>query len=373
MGFSNTLPRLPITEYTRFLILHTPKTFHRVSPFLVQRLISSIIGDVKDTKKLPSGDLLIEAASKTQISVMRSLEKLGDFPIEVTPHRNYSRGVISEPDLFDCSETELNEELQSQKVRAAHRIKVKRSGSLIPTKHVILTFCRPELPKSIHAGYVYARVKPYVPNPLRCFNVRDSDIHRVLAKVLAVVRNDTSVCVSENFKCCNCSGSHPAYSRDCSKWKMEKEIQSLKVKRNISYAEAKKLVLDRTPKPGISYSAAMRPTLKSTGAQTVITDIISLHTESSPPVHPKTSYNKLALSEFTSAHLPKKKRRRAKTLPNVNVSIPGSPPEPPKPPDPSDNTVLSDAVLKICPSASDLSDVDMDHRPSNPPSPGDHV
>ncbi|GBN30031.1 hypothetical protein AVEN_175409-1 [Araneus ventricosus] len=152
----------------------------------------------------------------------------------------------------------------------------------------------------------------------------------------------------------------------------------------------------------------MRPTLKSTGAQTEITDIISLHTESSPPVHPQTSYNKLAFvsenkskqtqkqtkkneieavaslskilryistsqSEFTSAHLPKKKRRRAKTLPNVNVSIPGSLPEPPKPPDPSDNTVLSDAVLKICPSASDLSDVDMDQRPSNPPSPGDHV
>ncbi|GBM55705.1 hypothetical protein AVEN_30303-1 [Araneus ventricosus] len=151
----------------------------------------------------------------------------------------------------------------------------------------------------------------------------------------------------------------------------------------------------------------MRPTLKSTGAQTEITDI-SLNNESSPSVHPKTSCNKLALvsenkskqtqkqtkkneievaassskilryistsqSEFTSAHLPKKKRRRAKTLPNVNVSIPGSPPEPPKPPDSSDNTVRSDAVLKIFPSASDLSDVDMDQRPSNPPSPGDHM
>ncbi|GBN27813.1 hypothetical protein AVEN_163564-1 [Araneus ventricosus] len=99
---------------------------------------------------------------------MQSIEKLGDFPIEATPHRtlNYSRGVISEPDLFDVSETELVEELQSEKVCAAHRITIKRNGCLIPTKHVILTFCKPELPKSIHAGYVYARVKPYVPNPL---------------------------------------------------------------------------------------------------------------------------------------------------------------------------------------------------------------
>ncbi|GBL82178.1 hypothetical protein AVEN_252372-1 [Araneus ventricosus] len=260
MGFSNTVPRLPITEDTRFLILHTPKTFHRVSPFLVQRLISSIIGDVKDTKKLPSGDLLIEAASKAQISVMRSLEELGDFPIEVTPHRtlNYSRGVISEPDIFDCSETELIEELQSQKVCAAHRIKVERSGSLISTKHIILTFCRPELPKSIHTGYVYARAKRYVPNPLCCFKCQRFGHSQGTCK--GTIRcakcsgndHDTSVCVSETFKCFNCSGSHPAYSRDCSKWKIEKEIQSLKVKRNISYAEAKKLVLDRTLKPGIS-------------------------------------------------------------------------------------------------------------------------
>ncbi|GBN17017.1 hypothetical protein AVEN_64993-1 [Araneus ventricosus] len=227
-------------------------------------------------------------------------------------------------------------------------------------------------------------------------NVKDLDIHRVLAKVLAVVRNVRVMIMILQFV-------YPILSNV-----LTALVQSLKVKRNISSAEVKKLVLDRTPKAGISYSAAMRPTLKSTGAQTEILDIISLNTESSPPIHPKTSYNKLALesdnkskqtqkqtkkneieaaassnkilqyistsqSEFTSAHLPKKKLRRAKTLPNVNVPIPGSPPEPPKTPDPSDNTALSDAVLKICPSASDLSDVDMDQRPSNPPSPGDHV
>ncbi|GBN54862.1 hypothetical protein AVEN_131062-1 [Araneus ventricosus] len=81
----------------------------------------------------------------------------------------------------------------------------------------------------------------------------------------------------------------------------------------------------------------------------------------------------LRQSEFTSACLQKKKRRRAKALPNLDIPMPGSPPEPPKPPGASDNTVLSDAVLKICPSAYDLSDVDMDQRPFNSLSPGGHV
>ncbi|XP_055951562.1 uncharacterized protein LOC129987627 [Argiope bruennichi] len=58
---------------------------------------------------------------------MQKLTKLEDFPVEVTPHRtlNFSRGVISDLDLFDCSENELIRELHSQKVCAAHRIKIK--------------------------------------------------------------------------------------------------------------------------------------------------------------------------------------------------------------------------------------------------------
>ncbi|GBM18459.1 hypothetical protein AVEN_66819-1 [Araneus ventricosus] len=78
-------------------------------------------------------------------------------------------------------------------------------------------------------------------------------------------------------------------------------------------------------------------------------------------------------SEFTSSRIPKKKRRRTKTLSNLNVPMPEGPPEPPKPPGPSDNTGPYDVVLKIYSSASDLLYVDMDQRPSNPPSPGGQV
>ncbi|XP_055928733.1 uncharacterized protein LOC129959864 [Argiope bruennichi] len=398
MGFSDTSPRFPITEDTRFLILHTPKTFHKVSPFLVQKLITSFIGDVKSTKKLPSGDLLIETSTKAQIAAIQKLTKLGDFPVEVTPHRtlNFSRGVISDTDLFDCSETELVQELRSQKVCAAHRIKIKRNGTLIPTKHVILTFSSPELPKFIRAGYVQSKVKPYVPNPLRCFKCqRFGHSQGTCRGSLRCAKcsaddHETSVCSSQALKCLNCSGPHPAYSRDCPKWKMEKEIQSLKVKRNITYAEARKFVSDRTPKPGLSYSGAMKSTLKCTGSQTEITDIITTNTcsckhlaQESVKINnfqkTETSRNQASTStknspplsqskdsEFSLARFPKKKRKKAKS-PSAKRSDTEIPPKPP------DIPTTSDSVLSICPSTSDISDVEMDQHFPNKSPPGGHT
>ncbi|XP_055942020.1 uncharacterized protein LOC129972064 [Argiope bruennichi] len=367
MGFSDTLPRLPITEDTRFLNLHTPKTFHEVSPFVVQRVISSFIGDVKSTKKLPSGDLLIETSSKTQIATIQKLTKLGDFPVEVTPHRtlNFSRGVISDLDLLDCSENELIQELYSQKVCAAHRIKIKRNGSFIPTKHVILTFSSPELPKFIRAGYIQSKVKPYVLNPLRCFKCqRFGHSQGTCRGSLRCAKcsaddHETSVCSSQTFKCLNCSGPHPAYSH-------------------------------RTPKPGLTYSAAITSTLKCTSSQTDFTDINTLKTCSCKHSalesvksnnSQKTENNRNSAftskkisqskdSKFSVTRFPKKKRKKTKSPPSAKTS---DTEVPPKPPDPSDIPNTSDSILSICPSTSDISDVEMDQHLPNKSPPGGHL
>ncbi|KAF8784776.1 hypothetical protein HNY73_010414 [Argiope bruennichi] len=205
--------------------------------------------------------------------------------------------------------------------------------------------------------------------------------------------HETSVCSSQTFKCLNCSGSHPAYSRDCPKWKTEKEIQSLKVRRNISYAEAKKFVLDRTPKPGLTYSAAISSTLKCTSSQTDFTDINTLKTCSckhsalesvkSNNVQ-KTENNRNSASttkkssqpvsqskdsEFSLTRFAKKKRKKTKSPPSAKTS---DNEVPPKPPDPSDIPITSDSILAICPSTSDISDVEMDNFPNKSP-PGGHA
>ncbi|GBL95344.1 hypothetical protein AVEN_154761-1 [Araneus ventricosus] len=56
-------------------------------------------------------------------------------------------------------------------------------------------------------------------------------------------------------KCSNCKAEHPSYSRKCPQCVEEKEIQTIKVARNTSFAEARKIVTSRTPTVGVSYSS----------------------------------------------------------------------------------------------------------------------
>ncbi|GBM62939.1 hypothetical protein AVEN_261995-1 [Araneus ventricosus] len=133
---------------TRYMLIRTPNTFHTVSPFLVQKLLTSCIGEIQNVKKLRSGDL-VQVDSK-QASIISKLTNLGSFPVETSFHKtlNISRGVLSNPEFMHVTEAEFLEELRDQNVCAARRINIRRNGRLIPTQHVVLTFQTPVLPKS---------------------------------------------------------------------------------------------------------------------------------------------------------------------------------------------------------------------------------
>ncbi|GBL86168.1 hypothetical protein AVEN_246649-1 [Araneus ventricosus] len=255
---------------TKFFIMTTPETFHEISPFLVHKLILSTIGEVKNVKKLKSGDLLIEVSNTSQATTISTLTTLGNLNVKVSAHKNLncSRGVISERGLKKHTESELVQELSNQKVCGARRIQIKRDGKLIPTQHVILTFSTPELPKSIKAGYLSCPIKPYIPNPVRCFKCQkfghSQQACRSNSKICAkcsVAGHDSSDCISDDIKCRNCEGDHPAFSKSCPRWILEKEIQATKIRKNISFAEARKLGTERTPKPGVVYSSAVKQNL----------------------------------------------------------------------------------------------------------------
>ncbi|GBM66008.1 hypothetical protein AVEN_152208-1 [Araneus ventricosus] len=67
---------------------------------------------------------------------------------------------------------------------------------------------------------------------------------------------------STTQKCFNCSADHPSYSRSCPRYKLEKEIQTIKITKKISFQEARQIIIDRTPIPGLSYSKALSSTAK---------------------------------------------------------------------------------------------------------------
>ncbi|GFV38588.1 uncharacterized protein TNCV_132271 [Trichonephila clavipes] len=76
--------------------------------------------------------------------------------------------------------------------------------------------------------------------------------------------SDSTDCTLEP-KCVNCTQSHPSDSKICLKWKLEKQIQEIKANKNISYPEARKLIV---PQLSQTYAQAAKSSTLNNSSQT---------------------------------------------------------------------------------------------------------
>ncbi|GFW01637.1 uncharacterized protein TNCV_4085521 [Trichonephila clavipes] len=163
-----------IATHVRFMIISLENNeMSKKSPFAIHRAIIGIGGEPKSIKRLRSGDLLIETNSTIQshFYIYILAKSFLDSPVNIIPHKslNTSRGVITEPDLLTTTEAEILEGFSDQGVIQVRRITIKKDKSVIPTKYLILAFNSPTQPKTIKAGYLNCKIRPYIPNLLRCF------------------------------------------------------------------------------------------------------------------------------------------------------------------------------------------------------------
>ncbi|GFX44797.1 uncharacterized protein TNCV_1826591 [Trichonephila clavipes] len=80
----------------RYFAMKTPETFAKVSPFLIEKSISSSVGPVPTIRKIRCGDLFLEVSSSIQATALIKLQKFAHLDINVAPHSNlnFSRGVL---------------------------------------------------------------------------------------------------------------------------------------------------------------------------------------------------------------------------------------------------------------------------------------
>ncbi|GFW07847.1 uncharacterized protein TNCV_3919801 [Trichonephila clavipes] len=273
-GIRSNTQQQEFSDFARFFVLKTQNTFSTVSPFLIEKAITSNIGPVKTIRKMRSGDLFLEVASAKQSYALRTLRSMAHVDITVVPHNtlNYSRGVISAADLLNVSTEEIKENMVDQKVCDVRRITIRWDGQVLKTKHLILTFSTPELPQSVKAAYLHCPVRPYIPNPLRCLQCQRFGHSKTVCRgqptcsICAEVGHDSADCKAKE-RCVNCKGDHSSFSRSCPTWILEKEITAVKIKNKLSYPEARRVVSLRTPVFGKSYASAANKTYKTIAIQ----------------------------------------------------------------------------------------------------------
>ena len=133
------------------------------------------------------------------------------------------------------------------------RISICKETRTIDTNIYILRFNKPTSSTSIRIGYINAKIETYIPNPLRCqkYGYPKDKCTRPPICAKWGNSNHTELECKNPFNCINCTGEHPAYSRECEMWK--KRITEIKYTRNISFPKARKIVEQTQEQPSYAY------------------------------------------------------------------------------------------------------------------------
>lgn len=194
----------------------------------------------------------------------------------VEPHKmkNLSKGIINCYDLRDVADEEIVDGLSEFGVTDARRMMVRREGRLCPTNNIVLTFNRPDLPADVAVGYLRVKVRPFIPNPMRCYQCQRFGHTKPYCKnppvcgVCASTEHLADACEGHAPRCANCGPTqspHASFDRTCPVYIREKEILTIKCSRKVSFREAREIYSATHPKS--SYAAKVKTAVPATQSE----------------------------------------------------------------------------------------------------------
>ena len=95
-------------------------------------------------------------------------------------------------------------------------------------------------------AYFRVSVEICIPNPLRCHNCQKYGHHEnrcTKDPICANCGEPANQSCTKDPNCVNCGGKHSANAKACQVWHKEKEILTVKFTRNLSFPEARKIVV----------------------------------------------------------------------------------------------------------------------------------
>jgi len=145
------------------------------TPVFIHNCLETCIGSSKACSPLTNGNLIVNCCSVQQIKTFLKCTKLTDGAVTVevaaSPLQPLgARGVIYNVPL-DISTEDILAWLASQGVQSVKRFRFKSKDSpeLQNAKSVFLQLNTSDLPGEVKLGYLFLRVKLYIPKPLRCY------------------------------------------------------------------------------------------------------------------------------------------------------------------------------------------------------------
>jgi hypothetical protein len=193
------------------------KTLSSCNPYLILKNVKRIAREPHSIKKLRHGTLLIHCQSEDQATKLLRVQELCSLAVTVSGHAslNVCKGDISCFDLLNAPVEQIKKNMKRYKVVEVKRILSRKSGSLEPTPALIVSFALPSLPVEVKCAYYNLKVRPYIPNPMRCFKIKrfgHTQSRRTKPTICpdcGLKEHESTQCEGENY-CVNCKGDHSA-------------------------------------------------------------------------------------------------------------------------------------------------------------------
>lgn len=224
----------------------------KLNPILLTTVLANKIGDIKYAKVLNDGNLMVVCKDEAQLAKALKVKEIGKNEVinsgRVGANKNRGcRGIITNVP-FCLKMEEVKENLTGGRIVQLQRMTtIKDGGKKRETETVMIEFEGDILPQKVLLGYMSYPVRPYVPKPLRCFKCqRFGHMAKSCREKVRCARcgggHEYGKCgEGVRPKCCNCGGNHSVAYRGCEVLRREVEVQQIRVKEKISYAEAVKI------------------------------------------------------------------------------------------------------------------------------------
>ncbi len=170
---------------------------------------------------------------------VEKVKKTGDGP--------FMKGVIYGIPVEEKLE-DLKSNIRGGKVIEIKRLQTRKGGERVDSLSILLVFQERVLPDKVRVGYMSYNVRAYVPPPLRCYKCQKYGHIADGCKG----KQKCGKCGGEHeygkcedgaeIKCANCGGAHMVTYGGCEVRKRAVEIQQIIRNKDISYADAVKVV-----------------------------------------------------------------------------------------------------------------------------------
>ena len=162
------LPSKDEAPWPQFLIVEAREgSLRGVSSVRISVQLDQILHEY-DCKRERTGVLIIKVSNKADSDKLLKCTELFGRDDEVKPHGflNTCKGVIRSFESINCSDEKLTEWFHNHNIESYYCLPKHHNSE---SESLVLVFQGRKLPEIARVGFERCRVRPYIPNPRRCY------------------------------------------------------------------------------------------------------------------------------------------------------------------------------------------------------------